>query len=35
MTADPFDDRSGDVYRLCFRHGTLVSADAFTGKGVR
>ncbi|WP_413104370.1 sensor histidine kinase [Streptomyces sp. Inha503] len=35
MTADPFDDRSGDVYRLCFRHSTLVSADAFTGKGVR
>ncbi len=35
MTADPFDDRSGDVYRLCFRHGALVTADAFTGKGVR
>ncbi|MGW7690799.1 sensor histidine kinase [Streptomyces asiaticus] len=35
MTADPFDDRSGDVYRLCFRLGTLMSADAFTGKGVR
>ncbi|EXU62093.1 histidine kinase [Streptomyces sp. PRh5] len=35
MTADPFDDRSGDVYRLCFRHSTLMSADAFTGKGVR
>ncbi|MER8156265.1 histidine kinase [Streptomyces sp. NPDC094472] len=35
MTADPFDDRSGDVYRLCFRHGILVTADAFTGKGVR
>ncbi|SED02497.1 sensor histidine kinase [Streptomyces melanosporofaciens] len=35
MTADPFDDRSGDVYRLCFRHDTLVTADAFTGKGVR
>ncbi|WP_432046900.1 sensor histidine kinase [Streptomyces asiaticus] len=35
MTADPFDDRSGDVYRLCFRHGTLLSADAFTGKDVR
>ncbi|MFG2585042.1 sensor histidine kinase [Streptomyces malaysiensis] len=35
MTADPFDDRSGDVYRLCFRHGTLVSTDAFTGTGVR
>ncbi|WP_369203009.1 sensor histidine kinase [Streptomyces sp. PU-14G] len=28
MTANPFDDRSGDVYRLCFRAGTLVSARA-------
>ncbi|MFI6081186.1 sensor histidine kinase [Streptomyces sp. NPDC051217] len=28
MTADRFDDRSGDVYRLCFRDGTLVSLDA-------
>ncbi|MFI6817502.1 sensor histidine kinase [Nonomuraea sp. NPDC050328] len=27
MTADPFDDRSGDAYRLCFRAGKLVSAD--------
>ncbi|TMU89661.1 histidine kinase [Streptomyces sp. DASNCL29] len=35
MTADPFDDRSGDVYRLCFRHGALLSADSFTGKDVR
>ncbi|MFI8996871.1 sensor histidine kinase [Streptomyces sp. NPDC053542] len=35
MTADPFDDRSGDVYRLCFRADTLVSADAFTGAAVR
>jgi signal transduction histidine kinase len=31
MTADPFDDRSGDAYRLCFRHDTLVSTDALTG----
>ncbi|UNS98756.1 histidine kinase [Streptomyces tubbatahanensis] len=28
MTANPFDDRSGDVYRLCFRAGTLASARA-------
>ncbi|MBO8195299.1 sensor histidine kinase [Streptomyces oryzae] len=28
MTANPFDDSSGDVYRLCFRAGTLVSAQA-------
>lgn len=28
MTADLFDDRSGDAYRLCFRAGTLVSAEA-------
>ncbi|MFF5080461.1 sensor histidine kinase [Actinoplanes sp. NPDC000266] len=27
MTADRFDDRSGDVYRLCFRDGVLVSRD--------
>ncbi|MER5774433.1 histidine kinase [Streptomyces sp. NPDC002039] len=32
QTADPFDDRSGDLYRLCFRAGLLVSTDAFTGK---
>ncbi|MCW8123128.1 sensor histidine kinase [Streptomyces anthocyanicus] len=25
MTADRFDDRSGDAYRLCFREDTLVS----------
>ncbi|WP_207944757.1 sensor histidine kinase [Actinomadura rubrisoli] len=25
MTANPFDDRSGDAYRLCFRAGRLVS----------
>ncbi|CAM5236689.1 histidine kinase OS=Streptomyces tendae OX=1932 GN=GUR47_06700 PE=4 SV=1 [Streptomyces tendae] len=25
MTADRFDDRSGDAYRLCFRQDTLVS----------
>ncbi|MEV6399102.1 histidine kinase [Streptomyces sp. NPDC051907] len=30
MTADRFDDRSGDAYRLCFRNGTLVSLDALT-----
>ncbi|MEO3750000.1 histidine kinase [Streptomyces sp. B6B3] len=35
MTADRFDNRSGDVYRLCFRDGALVSADAFTGNAVR
>nr|WP_238431512.1 histidine kinase [Streptomyces cavernae] len=30
MTADRFDDRSGDTYRLCFRGDTLVSLDALT-----
>lgn len=35
QTADPFDDRSGDVYRLCFRAGRLVSTDDYTGKDVR
>ncbi|MFH9611263.1 sensor histidine kinase [Streptomyces sp. NPDC017448] len=30
MTADRFDDRSGDVYRLCFRDGRLASRDALT-----
>ncbi|MCF3169279.1 sensor histidine kinase, partial [Streptomyces violaceoruber] len=30
MTADRFDDRSGDVYRLCFRGDRLVSRDALT-----
>ncbi|WP_234319064.1 sensor histidine kinase [Streptomyces sp. NRRL S-237] len=35
QTADPFDDRSGDIYRLCFRAGRLVSTDTFTGKKVR
>ncbi|GHA71477.1 histidine kinase [Streptomyces tendae] len=30
MTADRFDDRSGDAYRLCFRRGTLVSLDTVT-----
>ncbi|MFH9264183.1 sensor histidine kinase [Streptomyces sp. NPDC017546] len=30
MTADRFDDRSGDAYRLCFRGGRLVSRDALT-----
>ncbi|MET9556723.1 histidine kinase [Streptomyces sp. NPDC006645] len=28
MTADRFDDRSGDVYQLCFRQDTLVSLKA-------
>ncbi|MFG3252739.1 sensor histidine kinase [Streptomyces sp. NPDC048172] len=32
MTADRFDDRSGDVYRLCFRGDTLVSARALVGR---
>ncbi|MEV8225056.1 histidine kinase [Streptomyces sp. NPDC079167] len=31
MTADRFDSRSGDAYRLCFRDDTLVSLDALTG----
>ncbi|MEU6293616.1 sensor histidine kinase [Streptomyces erythrochromogenes] len=35
QTADPFDDRSGDIYRLCFRAGRLVSTDDYTGKDVR
>jgi signal transduction histidine kinase len=30
MTADRFDDRSGDAYRLCFRRDTLVSLDTIT-----
>ncbi|WP_199806890.1 MULTISPECIES: sensor histidine kinase [unclassified Streptomyces] len=30
MTADRFDDRSGDAYRLCFRKDTLVSLDTIT-----
>ena len=30
MTADRFDDRSGDAYRLCFRQDTLVSLDPLT-----
>jgi hypothetical protein len=30
MTADRFDDRSGDAYRLCFRSNRLVSLDAMT-----
>lgn len=28
MTADRFDDRSGDAYRLCFRDGRLMSKEA-------
>ncbi|MFF4423010.1 sensor histidine kinase [Streptomyces sp. NPDC001549] len=35
LTADPFDDRSGDIHRLCFRAGLLVSTDTFTGREVR
>ncbi|WP_237291276.1 sensor histidine kinase [Streptomyces sp. Sge12] len=35
QTADPFDDRSGDIYRLCFRAGRLVSIDTYTGSEVR
>lgn len=31
LTADPFDDRSGDAYRLCFRANTLVSLDVLMG----
>jgi signal transduction histidine kinase len=30
MTADRFDDHSGDAYRLCFRDGVLVSRDTIT-----
>ncbi|MFF7649621.1 sensor histidine kinase [Streptomyces sp. NPDC007983] len=30
MTADRFDDRSGDAYRLCFRGNVLVARDALT-----
>ncbi|MET9468031.1 histidine kinase [Streptomyces sp. NPDC006544] len=30
ITADRFDDRSGDAYRLCFRDGILVSRDVLT-----
>jgi signal transduction histidine kinase len=30
MTADRFDDRSGDAYRLCFRQDTLVSLGTVT-----
>ncbi|WP_240802677.1 histidine kinase [Streptomyces sp. A0642] len=30
MTADRFDDRSGDAYRLCFRGGRLLSKEALT-----
>ncbi|MFH8474926.1 sensor histidine kinase [Streptomyces sp. NPDC018000] len=30
MTADRFDDRSGDAYRLCFRNGMLMSKEALT-----
>ncbi|GGP88074.1 sensor histidine kinase [Streptomyces roseolilacinus] len=30
VTADRFDDRSGDAYRLCFRDGALWSRDVVT-----
>ncbi|MDT9680739.1 histidine kinase [Streptomyces sp. TRM76323] len=30
ITADHFDDRSGDAYRLCFRGGALWSRDVVT-----
>ncbi|WPW33438.1 histidine kinase [Streptomyces atratus] len=30
MTADRFDDRSGDAYRLCFQNGRLMSKEALT-----
>nr|WP_219728336.1 histidine kinase [Streptomyces cahuitamycinicus] len=30
MTADRFDDRSGDAYQLCFRKDTLVSLNTIT-----
>ncbi|PTA45033.1 sensor histidine kinase [Micromonospora sp. RP3T] len=30
MTADRFDDHSGDAYRLCFRDNVLVSRDPVT-----
>ncbi|MFI5531712.1 sensor histidine kinase [Kitasatospora sp. NPDC051853] len=30
VTADRFDDRSGDAYRLCFRDGRLVVRDLLT-----
>ncbi|SDJ45116.1 sensor histidine kinase [Nonomuraea jiangxiensis] len=32
MTADPFDDRYADAYRLCFRAGRLESADALVAR---
>ncbi|WP_378740957.1 sensor histidine kinase [Nocardia brasiliensis] len=35
MTADPFADRSGDGYRLCFRAGALITADSFAEEGIR
>ncbi|WUF42819.1 histidine kinase [Streptomyces europaeiscabiei] len=30
MTADRFDDRSGDAYRICFKDGKIASLDALT-----
>lgn len=35
QTADRFDDRSGDLYRLCFRGGRLLSTDEYTGRDGR
>lgn len=31
ITADRFDSRSGDAYRLCFRNGILTTLDILTG----
>jgi hypothetical protein len=31
VTADRFDSRSGDAYRLCFRDGVLISLDILAG----
>ncbi|MFJ2172585.1 sensor histidine kinase [Streptomyces sp. NPDC087851] len=35
ITADRFDDRSGDAYRLCFREGILVFRDTLAPVRVR
>lgn len=37
ITANPFDDRSGDAYRLCFRSGedTLIGIDVVTEEQTR
>ncbi|MET7510125.1 histidine kinase [Streptomyces albidoflavus] len=31
LTADPFDDRSGDAYRVCFRAGEVATLDLVAG----